>query len=101
MLSAPVLATYVAATGVYPYGRTITKVSDAVQRARLAVAGGTVVQAAFNNVCLAHLLDNSTLFIGSTRVENLRNISESATTNSILFGCFDAKTVLESRAPRY
>lgn len=43
LLSAPVLATYVTAAGAYPYARTISKVSDAVQRARLAVAGGTVV----------------------------------------------------------
>ena len=89
LLSAAVRATYVTHTPAglpaYAYGRTITKISDAVQTARLAVASGAVVPDAFHDVCLAHLLDNSTMFIGSTRVENLRNVSESATTNSILY----------------
>jgi len=89
LLSAAVRATYaIPSPGglpAYPYGRTITKISDAVQTARLAVASRTVVQDAFHDVCLTNLLDNSTMFIGSTRVENLRNVSESAATDSILY----------------
>lgn len=61
LLSDATLATYAELDAhgntVYPYGRTITKVSDAVQSAREAVAAGTAtVTAAFDTVCCPSLL---------------------------------------------
>ncbi|RFU28163.1 hypothetical protein B7463_g8176, partial [Scytalidium lignicola] len=85
LLSAAVRATYVkhnpAGGEVYPYAGTISKISDAVQTAREAVANGKVVQEVFNvwvtysvllldRVTHFRIGDNSRFFVATIQADS-------------------------------